>query len=193
MVTDSDKRSHICLNNKCSLKFKHKDALIHHIQSHLNKRIECDHPGCEYYTNVESHMKDHKQGVHGPPQYKCDCGLTFHYRSKICRHVKQCSATKKMNATIWFIFQMCQFVEPPSNEEIFHTDATGKLKPLSDLEVMLLDGEITMIGDRPIRVPPGYWGVLVKMEDEVHYFYISEDIKAWHMYFFSSQICFIAH
>ncbi len=73
---------------------------------------------------------------------------------------------------------MCQFIEPPSNEEIFHIDATGELKLLSDLKVMLLDGEITMIGNRPIRVLPGYWGVIVKMEDEVHYFYIFEDIKA---------------
>ena len=60
--------------------------------------------------------------------------------------------------------------------------------PLSTLDILLLDGEYPMIGNWPLQLPPGYWGIVVTIEDETHYYYVSEEIKQWHLYFFGAQL-----
>ncbi len=57
---------------------------------------------------------------------------------------------------------------------------------------MLLDGNFPMLGDHPLQLPPGLWGVVVTIENEVHYYYVSEEIKQWHLYFFGQQLGIIA-
>ncbi len=63
---------------------------------------------------------------------------------------------------------MCHPKSLPSEDEMFWVSSTGELKPLTLLEKLLLDGEYPMIGDRPLKLPPGYWGIIVHMDEELH-------------------------
>ncbi len=93
MVCHSNECKHVCPNNHCSQKFKQKDALHQHLISHVDERIYCNEKGCSYSTTLDSHIKDHQDGVHGPPYYECDtCKKRFKYRSGFGHHVESCSA-----------------------------------------------------------------------------------------------------
>ncbi len=68
------------------------------------------------------------------------------------------------------------------------------MEPLSQNDVvqdMIDDGLVFEIGHSPLHVPEGCWGIIIETENEKTCYYISEEIKCWHMYFFGAQVFFI--
>lgn len=81
---------------------------------------------------------------------------------------------------------MCPPVFKPSNEKLWL-----KREVLSQNEIiqdMIDDREVMELGEHPLPIPTGCWGIVIETKTEKIFYYVSEEIKQWHLYFFGPQL-----
>ncbi len=81
---------------------------------------------------------------------------------------------------------MCPPVFKPSQEKLILKKE--KLLPNDVIQDMIDDNDVTELGTHPLLVPKGCWGIIVETETEKIYYYVSKEIKQWHLYFFRPQM-----
>ncbi len=84
------------------------------------------------------------------------------------------------------ILQICLPVLKPSSQKLCL--AKEKLTTNDVIQDMIDDGDVFELGLHPLPMPRGCWGIVVETESEHIFYYISEEIKAWHLYFFRAQL-----
>ena len=74
-----------CMVKNCGKWFRCKWELTMHIKKHDGEKYKCDE--CEFTTNLEKHLKEHKRKHSDDCPYLCKiCNKGFHYRSGLKRH-----------------------------------------------------------------------------------------------------------
>ena len=67
-----------CMVKNCGKWFRHKWELTMHIKKHDGEKYKCDE--CEFTTNLEKHLKEHKRKHSDDCPYLCKtCNKGFHY------------------------------------------------------------------------------------------------------------------
>ena len=86
---------------------------------------------------------------------------------------------------------MCKFTKHPSQEKLCRETDENRTNNMVD--EMIEDGLAFEIRTHPLCIPAGYWGIVIEIGSKLHYYYVSEEIKKWHLYFFGPQLFIIAH
>ena len=74
-----------CMYKDCGKRFMRKWELTVHFKKHARKEYTCE--TCDFSTNLEKQLKEHKRKHSDDCAYRCKiCNMGFHYQSGLKRH-----------------------------------------------------------------------------------------------------------